>query len=81
MMHWWGFDGTGHGWYGFGWIFGLLFWVLVVVGIIYLVKAIMGGDRRGPAAKESSEEILKRRYAAGEISTEQFEEMRKRLKS
>ena len=81
MMQWWGFNGMQHGWYGFGWLFGFLFWVLVVLGVIYLVKTLFGGNRQAPGGKESPEEILKRRYAAGEISTEEFEDMKKRLKS
>ncbi len=80
MMHWWGFNDMEHGLYGFGWLFGFLFWVLVVLGIIYLVKILFGGDRQ-PEGKESPEDILKRRYAAGEISTEEFEDMKKRLKA
>ena len=55
--------------------------MLVVLGVIYLVKTLFGGNRQAPGGKESPEDILKRRYAAGEISTEEFEDMKKRLKS
>lgn len=79
-MHWWNYNGAGHGWFGFGWLFGFLFWVLVVLAIVYLIKILFGGNRQ-PHTKESPEEILKRRYAAGEITTEEFEEIKKRLSS
>jgi len=72
-MHW--MNGWGG---GFGGIFMILFWVLIIVGIIYLVKIVVGGTNTGEK-KEDALEILKKRYARGEISREEFEEKKKDL--
>lgn len=60
--------------HGFGGIFMILFWVVLIVIVISLVK------KNGPAGKETPEEILKKRYARGEISKEEFERMKKDLR-
>lgn len=72
-MHW---DySLGWGWgMGFGWLFMFLFWVLIILGIIYLVKLIIGGEKKGK--EDDPLEILKRRYAKGEISEEEFKKMK-----
>jgi len=44
MMHW-----SNYGWawgMGFGWLFMAAFWILVILGIIYLVKLIAGGSTK-----------------------------------
>jgi len=70
MMHWgWGDYGMG---VGFGWLFMILFWILVVLGIIYLVKMLAGGAGKSEP-KETAEDILKKRFARGELSKEEFE--------
>lgn len=60
----------------------LLFWGLVIAGIVWLVQSAIQG-RQPPAdtgsASESPLDILKRRYASGEITKEQFEEMKRNL--
>lgn len=71
-----GYDMMGAG--GWGWIIGLLFWLLVfallVLAVIWLYKNLSGVGGR-----PSSQEILKQRYAKGEISKKQYEEMKKDL--
>lgn len=61
-------------------LFMILFWigvvVLVVLGIRWLWRQ-QDGRRAGPG--EDSAEILRRRYAAGEISEEEFERRRRSL--
>lgn len=56
----------------------LLVLVLIAVLIYVLVKASGVNDSR-PTPPETPLEILKKRYARGEITREQFEEMRKDL--
>lgn len=64
---------------GLGLLFMVLFWVFVIAGIIYLVKWLMG--QRIATRPESSLEVLKRRYARGEITKQEFEEMRRVLQA
>ncbi len=71
MMHWGNFPGMGIGGFGFGGIFMILFWVLVVLGLIYITKGLLGSSK-AVATGETAEDILKRRYASGEISKEEF---------
>ena len=70
-MHWGGDFGMG---FGGGGIFMILFWVLIIFGVIYLVKALFG---RGPTKEiksESAQEVLEKRFAKGEMSKEEFED-------
>ena len=70
MMRWsWGM--------GFGMI---LFWVLVIVLIVVLIRSLISGSNGNFQKDESPLEILKRRYASGEIDKTQFEEMKQHLK-
>ncbi len=75
MMNW-----GNYGWgMGFGWIFMVLFWVLVIVGVVYIVQTI--SRRAGqPGGEETPLDILKKRYAKGEITKEEFERMKDDLK-
>ena len=76
--------GWGH---GFGGIFMVLWWVLVVVGIVALVKWLMdssalrgrNADRDDPG--KSALDILKARYARGEIEQAEFEQKRRDLEA
>ena len=69
-QYWWGF------WW-FGPIFMLIFWVLVIVGIVVLIKWIGSQSRIEGRTEESAMDILKKRYAKGEISKEEFEEKKR----
>jgi len=62
-----------------GGIMMLVFWVAVIVGIVFLVKWIVDQSRTNQRRDESPLEILKRRYAAGEITKEEFEEKKRDL--
>jgi len=66
------------GWYGMGigmgWMW--IFWVLVLAAIVAVLVWALAASRRSAAGRESPEEILKRRYARGDITKEQFEQMR-----
>lgn len=72
-------DGYGYsyGMMGYGmWILGLIFWILVLIGLVLLIKYLWEG---GAKKEESALEVLKKRYARGEISKEEFEEKKKDL--
>jgi putative membrane protein len=63
---------------GGGMIFMFLFWVLIIVAAIYLIKSITSKGGGSPSA-ESADEILRKKYAKGEISREEFEKIKKDL--
>jgi putative membrane protein len=79
MMMGWGMMGWGE--YGFnpaGWIAMLLVWALVVGGVAFLLVWAFRGSKAtvaGPGASHAVD-ILQERYARGEITREQYEEMR-----
>jgi putative membrane protein len=70
---------------GWGWLFLILLVIVVVVGVMVVSRG--GGSSRsqgsGTAPPQSgsnrAQDILKERYARGEISKEEYEEMRRDL--
>ena len=71
---------NGYGW-GMGWGFpfmGIFFLIFFVMGIIYLIKIISGKDEK-EMSLEQPLDILKQRYARGEIDQQTFEEMKRKL--
>ena len=63
--------------FGLGWIWMLLWWIFIILAIVAVVKWL--SDNQSGTKKESNNalDILKERYAKGEITKEQFEEMKK----
>jgi len=64
---------NGHGGFMMGGmdLLHILFWILIIAGAVLIVQWLSG---RG---KESALEILKKRYAKGEIDSVIFERMKK----
>ena len=77
MMHWGSDFGMG---FGGGWIFMILFWGLVILGVVYLAKVLLGGSSKEEKKSESAQEVLEKRFAKGEISKEEFEDAMEVLK-
>lgn len=65
-------------WFGGGW-FMMIFWWIIIIGLIYLAVKFVAGQKSGPTLSESALEILKKRYARGEISKQEFEKKKKDL--
>jgi putative membrane protein len=61
----------------FGGIFMILTWVLIIWGIVSLVKHFSHHSHDG---NNHAIDILKERYAKGEITKEQYESMKKDLR-
>lgn len=57
---------------GFGWLVMLAWWVLVIAGILWLVRSV-GGDRGGARRQ------LDERFAAGELSVDEYQQRRRAL--
>ncbi|MFW5975408.1 MAG: SHOCT domain-containing protein [Desulfosalsimonas sp.] len=79
MMGGWGIMGW------FGGIFMLVVWVLVIVGLVFLIKWLVQATRTGTGASSGDSSgalnILRERYARGEIDKAEFEEKKKDLLS
>ncbi|NOY16943.1 MAG: SHOCT domain-containing protein [Gammaproteobacteria bacterium] len=72
------FGNSGGFGFGFGGIFMWIFWILIIVAIVALFRG-MSNSRSGTSSSEGPIEILRKRYANGEISDEEFEHRRKEL--
>lgn len=74
-MHW-GDYGWSWGWgMGFGWLFMIIFWILVILGIVYLIKLTARGTKK-EEKEETALDILRKRYAKGEITKEEFDRIK-----
>ncbi|VAV97665.1 hypothetical protein MNBD_ALPHA02-1749 [hydrothermal vent metagenome] len=74
-----------YGW-GMGWgmhFFGMLFWILIIAGVVLFVRWIIGSTQGNSqnVSQDSPLAILKRRYANGEVDQETYERMKKELES
>ncbi len=76
MMVWYGHDMGWWGWAGMG-VGMVLFWALVIAGIVALVNYI-NGDRQDrqippyPSSTASPEQVLAARFARGEINETEY---------
>ncbi len=71
---------SGGGMMGFGMGFGVIIMVLFWGAIIWLVISLVNaGTKKSEETPESALTILKKRYAKGEITREQYLEMEKEL--
>ena len=78
MMYWYGDHMSGWG-YGLGIFSMILFWGLLIVAVVFLVRYLSRGASPGPPAQHhpaqppSPEQILAERFARGEIDTGEYQ--------
>ena len=85
MMFWSDHDMSGWGYAGM--VIGMvLFWALIIVGIVALIRYTAGAPQARAVTKlphysdyESPEQMLAARFARGEIDKQEFEERRRVL--
>jgi len=77
----WGGYGYGYGMGIFGWLFMLLFSGLIIVGLVLVVRWWRDSGRSAGrnGMGEVPLDILKRRYARGEITKEDYDRMKQDL--
>lgn len=77
------------GHYGGRGIFTILVWVIVIIGVVWLIKEITSNNddttrnitrSQGGNIEEMPEDIARRRLAKGEITREEFEDIMSTLK-
>jgi putative membrane protein len=87
-MYGWPYGGWGMMWpgmmAGFGWmwlmpVLGIVFLGLIIWAIVASVRSSNGSKGSDSSKADSALEVLKNRYARGEISKEEYEEKKKDL--
>jgi len=67
------------GWWGFGPVFMFLFWGMFIVGIVALVRWLAAGSSPWQAGRRTAADIVRERYARGEIDRQEYEQKMKDL--
>jgi putative membrane protein len=84
MMDNWGGMGSG------GWLIALVVVAVIVVAVVAIVVASRGQGSRDlsgggaptpPSSGDTAEDVLKRRYASGEIGRDEYEQALRDLRS
>ena len=80
MMPGWMMSGWGMGYGFFGWLMMFLFWILIIAAVVLGVRWFIDqGKLKGSSVEETPLDILKKRYASGEIDKEEFDAMKRDL--
>jgi putative membrane protein len=75
---WHGYDGWA--WWGFGAFHMVGFWIVVICVLVFVLRGWRGGAGMPhcfpSAGHESALDVLQKRYARGEITQKEYEEMK-----
>lgn len=75
MSDWGGFGGWGM---GFGIVFMLLFWGLIILGVAALIRWLLTQSSPGRSTHDKTPlEIVQERYASDEIDREEYEQKKR----
>jgi putative membrane protein len=66
-------------WMVFGMIWMVILWGVIIWLIVWGIGQVSRGSGGGRRSEDHPLEIAKRRYASGEITREQFEQLRRDL--
>jgi putative membrane protein len=78
----WGYMGPGMmGGFGWGWmpLLVIVFWGLIIWGIVAVVRSTKHESGQDTSADESALDVLKLRYARGEIKKKEYEEKKREI--
>lgn len=73
-----GYGGMMGGFGGMGWIWMIL-QLVILIGIVYFIVTLVKGSTRQTTKNNKGIEILEERFAKGEISESEFNNMKKVL--
>ena len=82
--YWNGYETYGNmgigGWGIIEFLFMIIFWALIIALVVIFIKRLTNNESILPSNRHGSAlELLKERYAKGEINTEEYEERKKVL--
>ncbi|MGA1796095.1 MAG: SHOCT domain-containing protein [bacterium] len=85
MHGWGGMRGYGYGrrWMHYGWG-GIVMWIVIlviVIALIYFIYHLARSKTAGGPSAETPLDLLKKRYARGEITKEEFQRIKKDLET
>lgn len=76
---WGDYQVHGWGWMLFGGVHMLLFWLLMVLLIVALVKWLKGSESTGKEGSKDALDILEQRLARGEIDMDTYRKLKQEL--